>query len=62
MVESLRVTEDKGFALKDCPVADITRDTATAKCTAVLTRSKDSRPARVTFILKRRNGEWRISY
>jgi len=62
MVESLRATKDKGFALKDCSVADITRDTATARCTALLTRSKDSLPAKVTFTLKRRNGEWRISY
>jgi len=60
MIESLKDTKEKGFALRNCLAPEITGDNARVNCDVLLTRSKDTSPGHVTFFLKRIYGQWFI--
>jgi tetratricopeptide (TPR) repeat protein len=60
LIESLKVTKGKGYALRNCSSAEVTGENATVSCDMVLTGSKETPPGHVTFFLKRIYGQWYI--
>jgi len=60
MIESLNATKGKGYTLRNCSAPEQTADNAQVSCDTVLTGSKDTPPAHVTFFLKRIYGQWFI--
>jgi serine/threonine protein kinase len=60
MIESLKVTKGKGFALRDCSPLETTADHARVGCDTILSNSRDTPPAHVTFTLGRIDGQWYI--
>ncbi len=60
MIESLKVTKGKGYAIRNCSNPEITGNNARASCYVVLSELKDIQPAQVTFLLKRIYNQWFI--
>jgi len=53
MIESLKATKGKGYALRNCSSPEITGDHARVSCDTVLTESEETPARRATFFLKR---------
>jgi hypothetical protein len=61
MVDSLKATKGKGYALRNCSNPEFTGDTAKVSCDTLLTLSPNSAPGHVTFFLKQqKDGQWLI--
>lgn len=50
----------KGYQIQDCRKPQLGRTTATITCNGVFTKSGDSKPQAVNFVLRRVNGQWMI--
>lgn len=60
MIEILKDTKGKGFALRKCSAPDVTGLTAIVSCDMFLTKGNGTPPANVTFYLKRIYDRWFI--
>jgi hypothetical protein len=60
MVENLRATKGKGYALRNCSLLEVSGENARVSCDAVLTLSNGTPSQPVTFVMKRIYGQWLI--
>ncbi len=58
--EILSSVKGKGYSLRNCSAPQISGDTASVTCDAILTKMKDAKPFRTNIQLKNFDGQWII--
>jgi hypothetical protein len=58
--EILNSVKGKGYTLRNCTVPQISGDTGSVTCDAILTKMKDAKPFRTNIQLKNFDGQWII--